>query len=136
MLLKRRQIIMQQPDREWIQDKLSTLKAHADDLKEVGGITDDPKFGPWTALKLVVFTATIDVYTKIIANNNFDFYYIDAMSGSGVVDIKNRNDTLVSSPIIAGTVAHQPFRRLYFIERNPERAEALRHRLDYAVLQL
>ena len=127
---------MQQPDREWIQRKLSRLTAHADDLQEIGEANDEPEFGAWTALKLTVFTATVDVYTKIIANNDFDFYYIDSMSGSGIVNLSDRDDTISGSPIIAGTVAHEPFERMYFIEEDPERASSLRSRLDYAVEEI
>lgn len=123
---------MHQPDREWIQDKLSSLTAHSDDLREVGETADDPEFGAWTALKLVVLTATVDVYSKIIAKNGFDFYYVDAMSGSGLVDLSDREDTLIGSPFIAGTVAHEPFSKMYFIEEDGDRADILRDRLDYA----
>lgn len=124
---------MKQPDREWIQKKLSRLTAHTDNLREVGDVSDEPTFGAWTALKLVSLTATIDVYTTIMASNDFDYYYIDAMSGSGVVNLTDRDDTLIGSPFIAGTVARQPFSKMYFIEKNDDRAEALRERLDYAV---
>lgn len=121
------------PDRDWIQEKLTSLTKHSDGLKDVGSTSDDPEFGAWTALKLVVFTAAVDVYSTIMAANNFDFYYIDAMSGSGLVHLTDRNDTLIGSPFIAGTVAHEPFSKMYFIEDDPERADSLRKRLDYAV---
>lgn len=124
---------MNQPDRDWIQTKLSRLTAHAENLREVGNITDEPAFGAWTALKLVSLTATVDVYTSIMAKNNYDYYYIDALSGSGIVCLTDREDTLIGSPFIAGTVAHEPFSKLYFTEKNEERAEALQRRLDYAV---
>jgi len=123
---------MRQPNREWVQDKLSDLTAHIDDLEAIGNQTDEPEFGSWTALKLVVFTAAIDVYTTVINNNDFEPYYIDAMSGSGVVSLKDREDTLLGSPAIAGTVAHEPFEKMYCIEKDEERAETLRNRLDFA----
>lgn len=123
---------MRQPDREWIQDKLSSLTAHIDDIENIGNTTDEPEFGAWTALKLVVLTATVGVYTKIIAKNDFDFYYVDAMSGSGIVDLKDRNDALLGSAFIAGTVAHEPFEKMYFVESDSDRAATLRERLDYA----
>lgn len=123
---------MRQPDRDWIQDKLSDLTAHIDELEEAGGVVDDPEFGPWTALKLVVLTSTVDVYTTIMASNKFRYHYVDAMAGSGVVGLADREETLTGSPIIAGTVAHEPFEKMYLIERNQERAAALEKRLDYA----
>jgi len=123
---------MRQPDREWVQDKLSDLTAYTDDIQEVGNEIDEPEFGAWTALKLVVHTATVDVYSKIISNNGFEPYYIDAMSGSGVVNIQDREDTLLGSAFIAGTVAHEPFEKMYFIEKDSDRAQALRDRLDFA----
>lgn len=124
---------MRQPDRDWIQQKLSRLTAHAGKLREEGGKTEEPEFGAWTALKLVSLTATVDVYTTIMANNNFRYYYIDAMSGSGVVDLTDRDDCLIGSPFIAGTVAHEPFEKMYLVEKEADRADALRKRLDYAV---
>lgn len=123
---------MRQPNRDWIQDKLSDLTAHTSALSNIGGEFDEPEFGAWTALKLVVLAATVDVYTTIIDSNGFDYYYVDAMSGSGVVDLKERNDALLGSAFVAGTVAHKPFEKMYFIEKKPERADALRERLEYA----
>jgi len=127
---------MRQPDREWIQDKLSSLTAHSDSLQQVAKTSDEPQFGAWTALKLIVLTATVDVYTKIISNNGFDFYYIDAMAGSGITELGGSEETLIGSPIIAGSVAHEPFSKMYFIEQKKERAEALRQRLDFAVEEI
>jgi len=124
---------MRQPDREWIQDNLSSLTAHSTPLQQVGETSDEPEFGAWTALKLIVLTATVDVYSKIISNNGFDFYYVDAMAGSGITELEGTADTLIGSPIIAGTVAHEPFSKMYLIEQDSERAEALRQRLDFAV---
>jgi hypothetical protein len=78
---------MRQPDREWIQNNLSSLTAHSAPLQQVGETSDEPEFGAWTALKLIVLTATVDVYSKIISNNGFDFYYVDAMAGSGITGV-------------------------------------------------
>lgn len=123
---------MGQPDRDWIQDKLSDLTAHIDELESAGGAVDHPQFGAWTALKLVVLTATVDVYTTIMASNDFRYHYVDAMSGSGLVGLKGRDEILMGSPIIAGTVAHEPFENMYLIENDETRAAALEDRLDYA----
>jgi three-Cys-motif partner protein len=123
---------MRQPDREWVQDKLSDLTAHIDELQEIGDEVDDPEFGPWTALKLVVLTATVDVYTTVISKNDFNHYYVDAMSGSGIVGLNDREEMLIGSAIIAGTVAHEPFEKMYLIETDERRAAALRDRLKYA----
>ncbi|WP_254823436.1 three-Cys-motif partner protein TcmP [Haloglomus halophilum] len=127
---------MHQPDREWIQDKLSSLTAHADELQRVGDAADEPNFGPWTALKLIVLTATVDVYTQIIHDYDFDPYYVDAMAGSGITELDGGRDTLIGSPIVAGTVAHEPFSKMFLIEQNEERAEALRDRLEFATEEI
>lgn len=127
---------MKQPDREWIQQQLSRLTAHSEDLRDVGGTTDDPEFGAWTALKLVLLTATVNVYSSIMENNNFDFYYVDAMSGSGIVELDGRDECITGSPFIAGTLAHEPFSKLYFIEDDSSRAQVLRERLDYAAEEI
>lgn len=129
---------MTTPDWEWVQSKLDVLMEHADELKEISPVTEepDPEFGAWTALKLEVLVASVDVYTKIMSSHDYTYYFVDAMSGPGVVDINGRPESLIGSPIIAGTVAHEPFHRMYLIEKDRDRAEALRDRLDYASDQI
>ncbi|WP_254544820.1 three-Cys-motif partner protein TcmP [Halomarina pelagica] len=125
---------MRQPDQAWIRNQLRQLTDHSDTLCEIGDEeVVDATFGPWTALKLVSLTATVDVYTSIMANNGFNYYYVDAMSGGGIVNLDGCDGALVGSPIIAGTVPREPFEKLYFVEASRDRAEALRARLDYAV---
>ncbi len=123
---------MTQPDFDWIQSKLSRLMADADDLARVVDFDDDPSFGAWTALKLDFLAASVDVYTKIMSNHGFQYYFIDAMSGSGIVELSDRDEKLVGSPFVAGSIPNQPFTHLFLIEENDERAEALRSRLEYA----
>lgn len=123
---------MGKPQWEWIEGKLRSLMEHADDLKDIGDSIDDPKFGPWTALKLEILVASVEVYTTIMHSYEYDYYFVDAMAGSGVVDVDDSPEVLVGSPIIAGTVAREPFEKLYFIEADRSRADTLRKRLDYA----
>jgi three-Cys-motif partner protein len=116
---------------EWIQNKVASLREHADALEEAGDEVDNPNYGPWTALKLMVFTAAANVYTNV-ANGRFDFYYVDAMAGSGVVEVRDQDVSLAGSPILAGTVPRYPFEKMYLIEQDSDRAASLEERLAYA----
>jgi three-Cys-motif partner protein len=118
-------------DANWIRENLSELMEHADDLADAGDTTDNPKYGPWTALKLMVFSTAVEVYTKV-ANGRYDYYYVDALSGSGIVEIDEHDANLVGSPILAGTVPRYPFEKMFLIEQDDDRAEALENRLNYA----
>lgn len=104
---------------------------HAEALSKAGDTVDNPKYGPWTALKLMLFSTAVDVYTKV-ANGRYDYYYVDALAGSGIVEVDDHDTTLVGSPILAGTVPQYPFEKIHLIEEDDDRAQALENRLNYA----
>lgn len=73
-----------------------------------------------------MLVATIEVYTKIVPEEFEDAYYIDTMSGLGVVEVEGYDATVGGSPIIAATFPHTPgFEKLYCIELNPDKASGL-----------
>lgn len=123
---------MTQPDRDWILQQLNTLTDHADELYELDPDTIN-ELKSWTALKLAILIATVDVYTTIISSHFDDWYYVDAMAGSGCVYVEDNQIPLVGSPILAAVLAHEPFEHMFFIENKEERVQALRSRLEYAV---
>jgi three-Cys-motif partner protein len=118
------------PDQEWIYRQLDQIYKYADPLAEQDSKTDD--WQPWKALKLVTLAHSVYVYTQILGNDRWeDFYYVDALAGSG---IQQRDDgtNFVGSSLLAPIVAENPFSHLYFIEEDTDKAEALSQRLQYA----
>jgi len=118
-----------EPDLDWIRSQLETLYTHGEEIASIAESTN--KLRPWSALKLITLAYSIDVYTTVISNRFDDWYYIDALAGSGALSSENFDTKYVGSPIIAASVAAEPFTQMYFIERKTERAEALKQRLDY-----
>jgi three-Cys-motif partner protein len=70
------------------------------------------------------------MYTTVINEYASDFYYIDALAGSGVSEY-GEGDCFVASPILAARDARHPFTKMYFIEDDRDKNEALEARLDY-----
>jgi len=114
---------------EWIRSQLETLYGYGD---EIADLTEPANtLRPWSALKLITLAYSVDVYTKIISSRFDDWYYIDAMAGSGAFSAEEFDTQFVGSPIIAASVAAEPFSHMYFIEEDSDRAKALKTRLDY-----
>lgn len=117
--------------REYIQDRVEGLTEESDEILEVASSqTND--FDSWSALKLILHSATVYMYTTVISDTDFydDFYYIDALAGSGV-STYNENRCFLGSPLVAAKAAQAPFEKMYFIERNEDYAAALEDRLEY-----
>lgn len=115
----------------WIEERLRRLKEHSDEiLEEAPGVMNE--FNSWSALKLILLSATVNMYTTILSNSNMDnYYYIDALAGSGISKARDEDEYFVGSPIIATMMAKHPFKKMYFIEQDPDKADALRQRLQY-----
>lgn len=117
-------------DKMFLEQRLNKLMRYADELKEIRPEVVN-SFSSWSALKLMVLMTTINMYTKIIKDKFNHFFFIDALAGSGVVKIKNEPMHIVGSPILAATIANEPFTHMYFIELDGDRAKALETRLDF-----
>ena len=117
--------------REWVKQRVESLRGGADQLKSIAPDQYN-EFGPWSALKLIIHAATVNMYTKVISDYKDDFFYIDALAGSGVSVYGEEDDCFLGSPILAAKDAAEPFTKMYFIEEDPNNAEALRRRLDAA----
>ena len=121
-------------ERQWIQERVDSLTGDGPArLKEVHPDTCN-SFGPWSALKLILHSATVNMYTKVMAGSNSpftEFYYVDALAGTGLSEYEN-GDCFLGSPILASKSATAPFKKMYFIEGNEENAEALKARLEFA----
>lgn len=120
------------PDHAWIKSRLQAFTAISDDLRDIATDSSmDNEYGPLTALKLFLLAAGVDVYSNI-ATEKFEYtYYIDALAGCGGTRIKDRDEWIVGSPIIAATIPRTHFSEYHFIEQDGEKAGLLEERLDY-----
>jgi len=86
--------------------------------------------GPWTALK-EIFLATYNswIYSRIVPNFFDEWYYIDPLSGPGLVRIQDTGDVIAGSAIIAAATARTPFTKILLAEKNEESRFALCERL-------
>jgi three-Cys-motif partner protein len=102
----------------------------SDEVLRQADVTNE--FDSWSALKLILHSAAVNMYTTVLGNNsNFeDLYYIDALAGSGV-SMFDDGQAFLGSPIVAARAARSPFKKMYFIELEDEKAEALRTRLEF-----
>jgi three-Cys-motif partner protein len=72
------------------------------------------------------------MYTKVLQSNDFDdLYYIDALAGSGVSTYNDGEECILGSPVIAAKAAQKPFKKMYLIENDEDKADALRSRMEY-----
>ena len=83
--------------------------------------------GPWSKRKLTLLSKYLDVYTKILSNQDWcrGIHYIDAFAGAGQHLDRETQELLDGSPRRALEVEPH-FDRLVFIEIRPEKAAALR----------
>lgn len=117
--------------RERVKERVPTLTTHAEEIRSVEpGIYNE--FGTWSALKLIVHVATVNMYTTVISEHRDDWFYIDALAGSGVSVYGDEDESFLGSPLLAAKNASQPFTKMYFIEQDEQKAAALEKRLETA----
>lgn len=115
--------------RERVKERVPTLTRHAEDIQEIEPDAYN-EFGTWSALKLIVHAATVNMYTTVISDHFNDWFYIDALAGSGVSVYGDEDESFLGSPLLAAKNASEPFTKMYFIEKNKENAAALEKRLE------
>lgn len=84
----------------------------------------------WAVIKLVGLQYYLPIYTRIIRKNfSGQMRYIDLLAGPGLCKIRRTGDVVAGSPLIA---AHSKikFDEYIFVEKNPERYDALENRLN------
>jgi len=116
---------------EYITKRIQSLTENSEEIREISEVTNN--FDTWSALKLILHSAAINMYTTVLEDNGAfdDLYYIDALAGSGVSTYGNDEICFLGSPIIAAKVAQEPFRKMYLIEWDEDKAEALERRMQY-----
>src|SRR3990170_937458 len=90
---------------------------------------------PWSIIKLLGLLRFVDVYTKIIKaprQSRFfkNMYYIDLLAGSGLCRIDPKGDIIAGSAIIACTQCSHPFDKYFLVEKDSEKASALKARIE------
>lgn len=115
--------------RDYIEKRTESLLEDAEEILAIAEETND--FNSWSALKLILHSAGVYMYTKVMSNMDYydDLYYIDGLAGSGVST--HRNHCFVGSPIVASRSMQTPFEKMFFIEGDPDKADALERRLEF-----
>lgn len=116
---------------EYIKKRIQSLTEDSEDIRNQSPITND--FDSWSALKLILHSAAVNMYTTVLeSNDNFeDLYYIDALAGSGVSTFDDSTSCFLGSPVIAAKVPDQPFKKMYLMEHDGAKADALETRMEY-----
>ncbi|MCU4975946.1 three-Cys-motif partner protein TcmP [Halobacteria archaeon AArc-m2/3/4] len=117
---------------EYIRKRIQSLTENSEEIRDLSPVTND--FDSWSALKLILHSAAVNMYTNVLQSNDYfnDLYYIDALAGSGVSTYDHsQNSCFLGSPIIAAKVAQKPFKKMFLIEYDDEKADALEQRMEY-----
>jgi three-Cys-motif partner protein len=116
---------------EYIKKRIQSLTEDSKEIREQSPVTND--FDSWSALKLILHSAAVNMYTNVLENTNYfqDLFYIDALAGSGVSTYGDDETCFLGSPVIAAKVAQEPFKKMYLIEWNEDKADALETRMQY-----
>ncbi len=106
----------------------------SEELKEINPVATN-QFQAWTGLKLIMLSIVINFYKTILESNDYfeNIYFIDALSGSGICDLKDYPESFIGSPIIVSELAGNFFTKMYFIDQDDEYTDTLEKRLDYMV---
>ena len=120
-------------EREWIAERVEGLTEEASEIEPQFDSDIDNSFNTWSALKLIVHAATINMYTKVISDHYNDFFYIDALAGSGLSEYGEgqEGEYFHGSPIVAAKHADVSFTKMYFMDEDENRCDILEERLEY-----
>ena len=83
------------------------------------------QIGPWTEVKLDILREYAAPYSKILVNNHFYHFYIDAFAAGGSHISRTSGEVVPGSTRIA-LATEPPFREYHFIDADPARVEQLR----------
>ncbi len=119
---------------EWLKPRAKKLAEIAEPLKTIYPNVFYES-GEWSIIKLLALLRFVNIYTKIIKaprQSRFfkNMYYIDLLAGSGLCRIGAKGDIIAGSALIACTQCYHPFDKYFLVEKNFERAEALKARIE------
>jgi three-Cys-motif partner protein len=86
---------------------------------------------PWSIVKLLLLGGWVYVYTTIIPIHFVDYQFVDLLAGCGTTRIKETNDVVLGSSLVAVAFAQTPFKRYVLLESDSERYAALNERMKY-----
>ena len=89
--------------------------------------------GQWAAEKLDYLRRYIDVFETSMRNKWSQRNYIDLLAGPGKNKVKETNEILLGSPLLAVTTKY-PFTTYYFVDNNQKNTEALMERCSASPL--
>lgn len=120
-------------DIDWLKEHIGRLNEVAEKIQEIApGIMVTYEAGAWTTIKLLALAYFVPVYTKIIYNYRYLFpemIYIDLLAGAGLCKVKDTGDLVAGSAVVATTMNFYPFDKYLLVERDIERANALKKRM-------
>ena len=119
---------------DWLKPRVKKLVEIAKPLKIIHSETFY-ETKPWSIIKLLALLRFVNIYTKIIkAKKQREFfknmYYIDLLAGSGLCRIGARGDIFAGSALVACTECFHPFDKYFLVEKDFEKAEALKARIE------
>lgn len=96
-----------------------------EDFLEQASITPED-VGRWATRKLEILQQYAEVYGRILsAGKGLQRYYIDGFAGRGIARNRESGELILGSPLVALSV-RPPFKKLYFVELDPEKVNDLR----------
>ena len=119
--------------KKWIKELEVTSSKFKDQIEQITKIKPEVynEFREWTPLKLILLNYALNVCTTIIKNMPFfeGMYYVDLFAGSGINKIKDKDDFLMGSPLIASLNHSDTYDSMIFCEKDPSYSQALDLRL-------
>jgi len=115
-------------DSQWLTKKLQYMLGVANTFKS---ICPDVYYttGAWSTIKLLTILNYVPIYTKIIPRHFPSMHYIELLAGTGLCKIRETQDIVAGSTLIASTVSYKPFDKYILIEKDQRCAEALKKRM-------
>lgn len=116
---------------DYLKKRIQSLTEDSEEIRDISPVTND--FDTWSALKLILHSAAVNMYTTVLESNSYfeDLFYIDALAGSGISTYGEDDTCFLGSPVIAAKVAQEPFKKMYLIEWDEDKADALEARMRY-----
>jgi len=116
---------------EWLWKKIEPLVEVSEGFENDGLVMNHGH--NWSVLKLLILAQWIWIYTSVIPNYVDQCYYMDLLAGSGAMKLKETNDVIIGSPLIAYFFARRDFDKMLLVEMDQEKYLALRTRLKQVV---
>lgn len=88
-----------------------------------------PSVGPWSKRKYHFLSRYLSAFTMAMRNKWPELHYVDLFAGAGLARIRDTNELVFGSPILAATTP-VPFTQIHACDRDIENVKALQARLS------